>query len=160
MAIQTTFTASEANPIAKEMPFGVMAKTARLDLTGAGPPTATGSITATASCLMLMVKIPDQATILDYQFFIESGGANGTWQLGILSPEGSASSTLTRSAISGPQSDSPSAVNRPIGVNLPLTVSISSECVQRWVWVTAVNSVAISASAIMRLTVYYTMDGA
>ena len=149
MAIQTTFTASENTPVVKEMPWGVLSKSSTFTL----------STTATASSIFLLVKVPDQATILDFQFFIESGGANGTWELGVQLPEGSSSWTLTQSAISPAQSDSPSAVLRPIGVNLPYTVSISSECPQRWAWITAVNSAAASASAIMRMTVYYTMDG-
>jgi hypothetical protein len=150
MAIQTTFTASEWTQQPREMPSGVLAKTATLTL----------STTATASSIMLLLKVPDGATIIDFMFFIESGGANGTWDLGLQIPEGSSSWTLTQSAISPAQSDSPSALCRPIGVNLPMTVSISSECPQRWAWVTAVNSAAVSASAVMRMTVFYTMDGA
>lgn len=150
MAIQSTFTASEWSAMPKEMPSGVLAKTATFTL----------SVTATASSIFLLMKLPDQAVILDFMFFIESGGANGTWELGLQLPEGSASTTLTQSAISAAQSDSASALLRPIGVNLPLTVSISSECPNRWAWVTAVNAVACSASAVMRMTVFYTMDGA
>ena len=151
MVIQTTFTASENTPVVKEMPAGVLSKSCTLTL----------STTATASSIMLLLKVPDQATILDFMFFIESGGANGTWSLGLQLPEGSTSGswTLTRSAISPPQSDSASFLARPIGINLPLTVSISTEQLQRWAWVTAINAVAVSASAIMRCTVFYTMDG-
>ena len=130
--------------------LGVICKTSKFTL----------SVTATASSIFLLAKVPDGATILSFEYFIESGGADNTWQLGILSPEGSASTTLTRSALSPPQSDSPSAVLRPIGINLPYPVSISSECLQRWVWVTAVNAIACSASAVMVTKVYYQMNQA
>jgi hypothetical protein len=146
----TTFTASEWSSQPREMPSGVLAKTATFTL----------SVTATASSVFLLVKIPDQAVIVDYMFFIESGGANNTWELGLQLPEGSSSTTATQSALSAAASDSTSAMVRPTGALLPVTVSISSECLQRWAWVTAVNAVACSASAVMRMTVFYTMDGA
>lgn len=145
-----TFTASEWSNQVREMPSGVLAKTATFTL----------SATATASSVFLLVKIPDQATIVDFMFFAESGGADNTWDLGLLLPEGSASTTATQSALSAAFSDSPSFLARPSGNLIPVTVSISSECLQRWAWVTAVNKIAASATAVMRCTVFYTMDGA
>jgi len=145
-----TFTASEWSSQPREMPSGVLAKTATYTLSG----------TATASSVFLLVKIPDQAVIVDYMFFVESGGADNTWDLGLQLPEGSSSTTATQSALSTAISDSASVLARPTGVLLPVTVSISSECLQRWAWVTAVTKVACSATAVMRMTVFYTMDGA
>ena len=145
-----TFTASEWTSQPKHMPSGLQTKTATFTL----------STTATASSVFLLVKVPDQAVLTDFQFFIEAAGDNNTWDRGILYPEGSSSTTMTQSALHSAASDSASALIRPNSNKLPYKVSISSECAQRWAWVVAVPSAAASGSAVMRMTVHYTMDGA
>mgnify|MGYP001561036458 CR=1 FL=1 len=150
-----TFTSSERTGV-KEMPTGINVKTGAYSLTG----------TATASSVFFLCRVPHDALIVHWAFFVESGGADNTWDLGIRQPEGSASSTLLQSVVAGQISDSTSVLATPGAPAIagtakgPVHVSISSENPTRWAWVTAVNAVACSATAVLRLTVWYTMDEA
>jgi len=154
-----TFTASEWSNQPRQMPTGVIAKSAVFTLSAA----------ASASSIFLLCKIPDRATILDFVFYVNDAGGSGTanqstnntWQLGLSKPEGSASNTTTYSAIAPAQANAiGGSVLRPIGVALPLLLSLSDEVPQRWAWITASPSLNPSASAVMKFTVKYTMDGA
>jgi hypothetical protein len=154
-----TFTASERTSGVRHMPSGVITKSSLFTLSTGG----------SASSIFLLCRVPDRATILDFSFFVDDAGGSGTanqavnntWQLGFSMPEGSSSVTLTKSAISPAQANLVGGtVIRPTGVNLPVTLSISSECPQRWAWICATPSITPSASAVMKFSVKYTMDGA
>lgn len=154
-----TFTASEWSSNPRHMPSGVITQAAAYQLAGA----------ASVSSVYLLCKVPDRATILDYSFYVNdaAGSAtanqavNNTWQLGLSMQEGSGSVTTTFSALSRAQTVAfAGSVLRPVGVNLPLTVSLGDAVPNRWAWITAQASINPSASALMRFTVKYTMDGA
>ena len=144
----STFTASELTSTVRELHTGVIAKSSRLTL----------AVTGTASSVVLLAKVPDQATIIDFIFYVDDGGADDTWKLGLQLPEGSASTTVTESALMTETASTLGPTLRPIGGKLPYKVSISDTCVQRWAWVQAVNTVAISATATMAFTLIYQMD--
>lgn len=141
------------------MPSGVISKSSLFTLSSGG----------SASSIFLLCKVPDRATILDFSFFVDDAGGSGTanqvtnntWQIGFSQPEGSSSVTLTKSAISPPQANiTTGSMIRPFGPNLPVTLSISGECLQRWAWICCNPSITPSASVVMKFSVKYTMDGA
>jgi hypothetical protein len=154
-----TFTASEWSNQPRTMESGVLTKAAVFTL----------AVAASVSSVYLLCKVPARATILDFSFYVNDAGGsatanqtvNNTWQLGLSMQEGSGSITTTYSAISPAQSNAfAGSVLRPVGVNLPLTVSLGDAVPNRWAWITAQASINPSASAVMKFTVKYTMDGA
>lgn len=148
-----TFTASELTSQVRELHAGLQSKSSRL----------TAAVTGTASSVFYLCKVPHGATILDFLWYAADGGANQTYKLGLQLPmdEGSGTQTftVTESALSGDQSNTGGATLRGQGNKLPYVVSLSDSVIQRWAWVQAVASAAISASATMNFSLIYTMDG-
>ena len=124
--------------------------------------TYTFCATATASSIFLMVKVPDGATIVDYRFFGNDAAADQLYDIGIVKPEGSTSGsvTISISAIDANLCISGGVTRNVLSAKLPYKVSISGEASPKWAWVTLMNTIAISASALLSLTVFYTMDEA
>ena len=153
-----SFTASEWSSQPRHMPTGVITKTSLFTL----------STTSSPSSIFYLCKVPDRATILDFLFWHDDAGGSATanmvttndWKLGFVLPEGSASSTTTKSAIAPALAGAFAGIlSRPIGNKLPVTLSISTECPQRWAWIIGTFSISCSASAVLKFTVKYTMDG-
>lgn len=144
-----TFTSSELTSQVRELHAGLQSKSSSL----------TVAVTGTASSVVYLAKIPDQATIVDFIWHVVDAGANNTWKLGLQLPEGSASTTVTESALLAETASTAGVTMRPAGLKLPYKVSISDTCVQRWAWIQGVCTAAISASADQRFSVIYTMDG-
>lgn len=150
----STFTASELYSTGqpRDIPSGAIVKSARI----------TVAVTGTASSQIQWFKVPHGATITDYIWQMDDGGADNTWKLGIQYPlldaGGSLSYTLTESALGGDTSSSAGTINRPQYGKLPYLVSISDNVTQRWAWVIATCAVAISASCTQQLTLVYSMD--
>lgn len=147
-----TFTASELTSTVRELHAGVQAKSSKL----------TVAVTGTASSVFYLAKVPDGATITDFLFFIDDAGADNTWKLGLQLPHaeagGSNTFTVTESALLTETAATLAPTLRPAGGKLPYRVSISDNVIQRWAWIQAVATVAISASANMNFTVVYQMD--
>lgn len=152
----STFTASElySTGQARDIPSGVIAKSARI----------TVAVTGTASSVIMWFKVPHGATIIDYVWQMDDGGADNQWKLGIQYPlldaGGSLSYTLTESALATETSSSAGTINRPGYGKLPYLVSISDNVTQRWAWVIATGVLNISASLTQQLTLVYQMDEA
>lgn len=152
----STFTASELYSTGqpRDIPSGAIVKSARITI----------AVTGTASSVIQWFKIPHGATITDYTWQMDDGGADNTWKLGIQYPlldaGGSLSSSVTESALAGDTSSSAGTLNKPTYGKLPYLVSISDNVTQRWAWVIAVNAIQISASCTQQLTLVYSMDEA
>lgn len=149
----STFTASQLTAEVKNLHSGLQSKSSRIAI----------AVTATASSVVYLAKVPHGAVITDFIWFSDCGGADNTWKLGLQLPHaeagGSNTFTVTESALMTETSDTAGVVFRPVGNKLPYRVSISDNVIQRWAWIQAVNTVAISASAEMAFTVHYSMDG-
>lgn len=148
----STFTASELTSAVRSVHAGLQAKSSRLDV----------AVTGTASSVVYLAKVPHGATIVDFIFYVDDGGADDTWKLGLQLPHaeagGSNTFTVTESALMTETASTLGPTLRPVGGKLPYRVSISDNVAQRWAWIQAVNTVAISASAAFRFTVVYQMD--
>lgn len=147
----STFTASLHSDL-KSSPSGLIAASSKI----------TVGVTGTASSVFLLAKVPNGANIVDFIWVVDDAASDQEYDLGIQKPEGSVSGsvTLSQSALAADQSISnlTTALRPQFGLKLPYKVSISDAAVPRWAWVAAVNQVAISASANMTFTVFYTMD--
>lgn len=122
--------------------------------------TITSAVTATAASVFLLCRVPHGATIVDFMFFADDAAADQTYTLGLVIPEGSTSgsATLTASALLG--DTSLSTVTLPFRgtlAKLPYSVDIGDAASPQWAWVCAVNAVATSASASLKIIVWYTM---
>lgn len=140
-----TFTASaRQSSVIKAPHTGVQAINARWSICGTG----------TASSVVLLVRVPNGATILDYMLYADSAGANQTVKIG---------TSATPSGIGAAVSLTAGATNR--GLNgltalLPYRVNLSDDAIPQWVWLQAEFGVAISASSRGNFTLFYTIDGA
>jgi len=156
----STFTASELTSTDKSIHVGLISKSA----------VVTSSATGTASSVFKLCKIPNGATIVDYVWWVDDGGATQTYKLGVRYPEGSSSYTVTESALHGEigwtsTNSSLSGVVVPVNrifpdSKLPYKFSFSQgNGRETYGWIEAVAVTAISASAVHKFTAIYTMDG-
>lgn len=115
--------------------------------------------TGTASSIWFLAKIPHGATILDYMFFVnDASTTNQVWKLGVQYPL-SGSICHTESALAATGFSSTDAItHRGDQSRLPYRVSLTTNVDQRYAWITAVNVVDICDDAVIRFTVFYTMD--
>lgn len=120
--------------------------------------------TLSASSVILLARIPDQATIQAIRWTAGGADTDNTLKVGVQKPEGSTSGsvTISESAIGTEQSISTvtTVLGETIG-KLPYHLSISDEALPRWAWVTLVNSAALdtgSQSFTLQGTVFYSMD--
>ena len=146
----STFTASELTSPGKVLHAGLVSKSGVL----------TVGATGTASSIFMLASIPNGATVVDWVWYVDDAGDNQTWQLGIRWPEGTSSYTTSPSALSAAQSISsavPAGRIFPQG-NVPYKFSFSQGHRESYGWIVAENSAAISASAVHRFTLVYTMD--
>jgi hypothetical protein len=157
MAISNTYTASLQNNNLKNVHAGVNVVHNLW--------TFTGTTTTTPSAMFLLAKVPDGATIVDIRFYAVDNGTSQTYDIGVLQPEGSTSGSVTfsQSALASALSISGNVVTRTVQGSstipkLPYKVSLSGEANPKFAWVTAVNSGAMSGTAIFSMTVFYTMD--
>lgn len=150
----STFTASQLTTNVKSGHIGVQSVASKL----------TVAVTGTASTVFLLGKVPHGANILDFAIYMVDAGANNTWKIGLQMPHaetgGSNTFTVTESALMTETANTAGVMFRHSGLKLPYRVSISDNVSQRWAWIQAVCTAAISASADVRTTVIYTMDDA
>lgn len=111
--------------------------------------------TGTASSVVLLAKIPNGAVIHDFTLYVDDAGTDNIWKLGVLLPEGTASTTVTESALMSDTASTLAPTMRATGGKLPYKVSFTDT--ERFAWIQAVATIAISASADLRFSVYYTM---
>ena len=140
-----TFTASQNESEVRATHIGVNVVLARADI----------ATTGTASSVVLLVKVPNKAVIVDYMWCVDDGGADNTWDLGFANP--AAGSTLTQSSLRSALSSTAGTHVNGSNPTLPYRISLSDDAVQQWIWVAATCAVAISASAHHKFTLFYTM---
>ena len=143
-----TFTASQQTSEVKNHATGVIAAVGNLTAVSA---------TGTASSVFYLVKVPLGATIVDFMWTGEDGGANQTYKLGLRLPI-SDTWTVTESILSGDLSFTAGQSHRGTNAKLPVKVTLTDNHTNTYAWVQAVASAAISATASHKLTVFYTMD--
>ena len=142
-----TFTASQNQSEVRALHAGVNVVRARADIAATG----------TASSVILLVKVPNRAVIVDYMWYVADAGANQTWDLGFAGGAGS----LTQSALRSALSNSVGGTHvHGSNLTLPYRISLSDDAVQQWIWVAATCAAAISASALHKFTLFYTMGEA
>ena len=140
-----TFTASQNQSEVRAVHAGVNVVRARADI----------ATTGTASSVVLLVKVPNKAVIVDYMWYVDDGGADNTWDLGFVNP--ASGSTLTQSSLRSALSSTSGTHVHGSNLTLPYRISLSDDAVQQWIWVAATSAVAISASAQHKFTLFYTM---
>lgn len=117
------------------------------------------AVTGTASSVYLLCRVPHGALIHDIMFNGDDGGADNTWDIGLVLPEGTASYTLTQSALQTTLSLSANtAPHRGVVTKLPYAVDCPDAHPQQWAWVCATAAVAVSASISIKISVFYTME--
>lgn len=120
---------------------------------------AVTAVTGTASSVYLLCRVPHGALIHEVVFNGDDGGADNTWDIGLVLPEGTASYTLTQSALMSARSLSANTVpHRGYVLQLPYAVDCPDAHPQQWAWVCAVAAVAVSASVSIQVHVWYTME--
>ena len=160
----STFTASQLSSNVKAVHTGVIVTASALSLT----------VTGTASSVLLLSRVPNGATLVDFIMRFQSGGLQQTLKFGTsASPSGIMA--LTTLTITYSESGNVFAdygiggqgwVRSPGGLRngtandlMPVHISLSDSLDVPWVWVQATVGVAISASAFFSWTLFYTMDG-
>ena len=146
-----TFTASELTSPAKTLHAGVQSKSSVLTI----------STTATAASILMLAKIPNGATVVNFLWRCDDGGADQTYTLGVRYPEGDTSYSTVADALLGATSIStvvPAGAIWPDNT-LPYKFSFSQGNRESYGWIVATPSAALSSSAISKFTVFYTMDG-
>lgn len=143
-----TFTASELSSNPKVNVTGVQSVTGNLTAVSA---------TGTASSVFYFVKVPLGATIVDWMWTGEDGGANQTYKLGLRLPI-SDTWTVTESILASDLSFTAGQSHRATNAKLPVKVTLTDNHTNTYAWVQAVAAAAISATASHRLTVFYVMD--
>lgn len=142
-----TFTASLHNTGVKKLHAGANVVTSVLAVAATG----------TASTVFLLAKVPNGAVITDWVYYQADAGANNTVKLGLQLPEGlSGSWTVTESALMTETANTAGVNFRASNVKTPYKVSFTDT--ERFAWVIAVNTAAISASALGRFTIEYVVD--
>lgn len=163
-----TFTASQLNSNTKAVHTGVIVAGSALSL----------SVTGTASSIILLSKVPSGATLLDWWMRIHTGGASQTVKLGTSASPSGIMSITTLSQTYSTSLSGQAIVPTPYGVFnqgwfrapggtagattndlMPVRISLSDDAQPREVWIQATLGVAISASAFLTWTLFYTMDG-
>ncbi len=154
-----TFTASQLRPNLAAPHTGIQVTGGSLTL----------SATATASSILLMCRVPNGATILNYDMYVRQGGAAQVVNLGTSATPSGIASAFSLSTAVGNASISAMPIQLtgnyqtfwygPAGDLLPVRISMSDDAIPQWVWVQAKLGITISATLIARLQLYYTMDG-
>ena len=125
------------------------------------------TLTGTASSVVLLAKIPQGATIIDWHLYISQGGAVQLVQLGTsASPSGIAAafslSETFSTSLSAADFPGVKVLNNhraPKGDRLPVRISLSDDDADGWVWLQMELATAIEATLICDFTVFYTMGG-
>lgn len=131
-----TFTASVVPNVAKAVHVGLNVVHASFVYAATG----------TAGSVIKLVKVPNRAKIVDYQFYGSIGGADNVADIGF---------SASPSALMAGTSTTGGVAVRGTNQILPYQVSLSSE---DWTWVELKNSAAFSSSTLLKFTIYYTMD--
>lgn len=144
MAVRTSTASSQtATPKAQHIGVTVARSTFTLD----------GAASTTASDVVLLVKIPNGAVIVDGYIQGSSAGAGDVWKVGTAADDNCCSSTITLSATG-------QLVRFGGATTLPFKVSLSDDAEPKWTWLKAENiSVGSSSTTLsMACVVYYSMD--
>lgn len=131
-----TFTASTVPNVAKAVHVGLNVVHANF----------TYAATGTAESTILLVKVPNRAKIVDFQFYGSVGYDDNVADIGF---------SASPSALMAGTSTTGGVAVRGTNVLLPYTVSLTDK---DWTWVQLKNSAAFSSSALFKFTIYYTMD--
>lgn len=123
-----------------------------------GPSVARGQYTAngvtvSVSDTILLVKVPNGATIIDGYISGTHGSGAGIFEIGVMGVDNNLGSAMTLSATA--------QLVRFNSAQLPLKVSLSDDAVPQWSWVMATvagGSVCVTAS--INLCVTYAAPGA
>ena len=118
------------------------------------------SATGTAGSKVLLVRVPDKAVIVDYLLYASAtAGAGATVALGFSATPSAllAVHSLSASASAETSFLSINGTRAQEGLLLPYRVSLSDDLQPHWTWVIATYPVAVSASALISLTLFYTM---
>jgi|TARA_Y100000310_G_scaffold298531_1_gene332541 hypothetical protein len=147
-----TFTASiRAGNVARSVHTGVIAAHGRVTI----------SATGTAASKVLLVRLPDGAVVLDYLLYSSTtAAADQTIELGFSATPSALLAVHSLSA-SGSQEVSLLSIDGTRGQQsllLPYRLSMSDSAQPHWDWVIATYGAAISASALVSLTLFYTME--
>jgi hypothetical protein len=143
-----TFTASQLTSQVKAIHAGVQSKTGDISAVG---------VTGTASSVFYLAQVPVGATIVDWMLTASTGGANQTVKIGLRLPI-SDTWTVTESVLASDLSLTGGQSHRGTNAKLPYKVSLTNNHHNNFAWVQAVAAAALSTTASMRFTVYYTMD--
>ena len=131
-----TFTASTVPNVAKAVHVGLNVVHSNF----------TYAATGTADSTILLVKVPNRAKIVDFQFYGSVGSDDNVADIGF---------SASPSALMAGTSTTGGVAVRGTNVLLPYTVNLTD---QDWTWVQLKNSAAFSSSALSKFTIYYTMD--
>lgn len=144
----TTFTGSFLRSIPTTPHTGVQVEGSQTTITATG----------TASSVILVARVPNGATILDWTLYQTNGaGASQTLEMGT---SNSPSALLAILSITGSGTFFHGMNLANGGVTLlPVRVSLSDDVEPRWVYIRLKFGVAISATADVRFQLWYTMDG-
>ena len=120
----------------------------------------TGSVkaphTGTAGSTVLLCRVPNGATILDWFFWGTTGGTDQAVIIG---------TSQTPSALSPTISISATPTNRPLANLLPVTISISDDVTLQGgagpneVWIQAQYAITFGGTLQANFRLFYTMDG-
>lgn len=165
----TTFTASFLSQNVNTNPTGVQVMSSVINEV---------SVTGTAGSVFLLGRIPNGATIVDWHMYVTTGGNQQQIEIGTsATPCGiasafSLSATFTAKLAAHNSSTSASLTaldfpntkeftdhRAPKGDRLPVRISLSDDVIPQSVMLQARNIIAISATAAMTFSVFYTMDG-
>ena len=138
----STFTASLHQSQVREVHAGLQAASSKITI----------AVTGTASSVVLLAKVPNQAWIHDFVWYAVDAGANNSWKLGIQYPTDKATS---ESALLAETVNTGGAALRPSGLKLPFKVSFTATTGEQFAWIVATTVVAISASADQVFSVIY-----
>ena len=132
-----TFTASTVPNVAKAVHVGLNVVHSNFSYPATG----------TAESTILLVKVPNRAKIVDFQFYGSVGGDDNVADIGF--------SASPSALMAGTSTTAGAGIVRGTNVLLPYTVNLTD---QDWTWVQLKNSAAFSSSALSKFTIYYTMD--
>ena len=111
-----------------------------------------GGVTVSVSDTILMVKVPNGATIIDGYIGGTAGSGAIVFEIGVAGTDNNLASALTLSATA--------QVARFNAGGLPVKVSLSDDAVPQWTWVMAtVASGSACTTASINLVVSYTGPG-
>jgi hypothetical protein len=141
-----TLTASSQTATPRAVHVGANYATGTYTLNAAG--------STTVSDVLLMVKVPDQATIVDGYAVGTNGSAGTSFKIGTTADDDALHVTASFSATS--------QLTRFSAATLPFKVSLSDDAEPKWTWVKMERSANASGTLTesIRLVVVYTMPGA